>query len=771
MHLATGWRPRGHGAAATLVLLLLVVGGLSAGPAPDHPAAPSFRVPAAAPAANAPPSLPAATPAVRPAAAPSAWTDETPSLTLQPSTREGAAMVYDAADHYLLLFGGLAGTGGDLRDTWTYANGTWTNLTAKLAASPPARYKAGIAYDAKDGYVVLYGGLHSGTYLDDTWTFRAGVWTQVFPAQDPGYREDLGMTYDAHDGYVVLFGGDNQTGVDRNDTWRYSAGVWTNITDLSPSSPPAEETAPLTYDPNLGGVLFFGGLGPRGAMNQTWLFSDGRWSNLTASAGHAPSPREAPMLAYDAADGFDLLFGGLRYPNADGDSWIFENGRWSELTESPSPPARFDGTMAFTDGPGPGFASVVLFGGRTSSNGNQSDLDDTWTFKIPLTAELSVTPGAIDFGMAAQVSVAVAGGFAPYNVTWPELPSGCAGVVVPGNFSCAPDVAGDETLEARVTDAVNDTTATASVVLVVNPLPQLTLVGAPTVGPAPLAVNFTVALTGGTAPFLYAWSFGDQGSSAAPGNLSHTYETAGRYVATLAVTDAVGAVARSSGVQVDVTSALVANLTASAYTGVAPFTVAFQANATGGLAPYVYNWSDDNRPADASRAPNPSFTFTSAGVYRVVLVVTDALGATSSSETNLTILAPLTAGFVASFPQGALCSDGVPVAELVLSASPGGGVPPYTERWSVNGATLQGANASVALPGGLSTSVTLNVTDASGRSVESSQGVAAPTVSCSVSTSSPPPSVFNFLWIFAAALAVVVILEIIVLLSGRRKSP
>jgi PKD repeat protein len=58
----------------------------------------------------------------------------------------------------------------------------------------------------------------------------------------------------------------------------------------------------------------------------------------------------------------------------------------------------------------------------------------------------------------------------------------------------------------------------------------------PTTGPAPLTVQFSAALQGGTAPYQYSWTFGDGGTSteAAP---SHVYAADGSYNAVLAVVD------------------------------------------------------------------------------------------------------------------------------------------------------------------------------------------------------------------------------------------
>lgn len=64
----------------------------------------------------------------------------------------------------------------------------------------------------------------------------------------------------------------------------------------------------------------------------------------------------------------------------------------------------------------------------------------------------------------------------------------------------------------------------------------------PASGGAPLAVNFTGSASGGTAPYTYAWDFGD-GTSSTEQNPPHTYSASGSYPVTLTVTDATSATA------------------------------------------------------------------------------------------------------------------------------------------------------------------------------------------------------------------------------------
>src|SRR5439155_27344629 len=96
-----------------------------------------------------------------------------------PPSRFGAVMTYDAADGYLLLFGGASTVSGNSADTWKFKGGAWKQLTP--VTSPPGRNDAVMTFDAANGYVLLFGGLGFGGDLGDAWRFRAGHWTHVTP--------------------------------------------------------------------------------------------------------------------------------------------------------------------------------------------------------------------------------------------------------------------------------------------------------------------------------------------------------------------------------------------------------------------------------------------------------------------------------------------------------------------------------------------------------------------------------------------------------------
>jgi len=266
------------------------------------------------------------------------WVNLTATLAVSPSPRSEAGFAYDSVDGYVVLFGGVGGSGGDvaLNDTWTFHNLRWSELVTPTAPSP--RISPAMAWDPADGYVVLFGGgsfQNGSSYANDTWSFQGGVWTQVSTLGTvPTARDASAITYDGADGYVVLFGGWN--GVDRfNDTWTYLGGIWTELRPAVSPSPRLMGNGDIVYDPILRETILFGGKYLGNFYNETWSFVAGSWTNLTASLTLSPISRHNAGFVYLPTDGMLLLFGGETFwPQTLNDTWLFGDlSRASELVE------------------------------------------------------------------------------------------------------------------------------------------------------------------------------------------------------------------------------------------------------------------------------------------------------------------------------------------------------------------------------------------------------------------------------------------------------
>jgi hypothetical protein len=88
-----------------------------------------------------------------------------------------------------------------------------------------------------------------------------------------------------------------------------------------------------------------------------------------------PTARVAQAMAYDAATGTAVLFGGFGSQLV-GDTWAWDGTTWTKQAPATSPPARAEGAMAYDAATG----TAVLFGGYDLSHGLAHDLADTWTW-------------------------------------------------------------------------------------------------------------------------------------------------------------------------------------------------------------------------------------------------------------------------------------------------------------------------------------------------------------------------------------------------------
>lgn len=197
-----------------------------------------------------------------------------------------------------------------------------------------------------------------------------------FESTAPSPRGNYGIAYDEHDGYTVLFGGQSSNGV-FNDTWIFRNGTWSNITRTAGTAPLPRFDVSMAYDAADAEVVLFGGasvgFGGIVVYNDTWAFQNGRWS-LVAVSGPAPSARYEAGMAYSGVDRKIVMFGGYNgsYLN---DTWAYSGGSWASLTvvghTAPAPRRAPAVTYDAANG------SVVLFGGVDSS---ATGFNDTWRF-------------------------------------------------------------------------------------------------------------------------------------------------------------------------------------------------------------------------------------------------------------------------------------------------------------------------------------------------------------------------------------------------------
>lgn len=591
----------------------------------------------------------------------SAQTWSQPSPAVVPGGRNSSAAAYDLYRGVTTLFGGYAGTSTPLSDTWDYDGSTWVPRITLV--SPAPRWGHGMVFDSKRGCVVLFGGWDGSAMRNDTWEWNGLGWTPRAIANPPTARGYFGMAYDAARGVVVVAGGlasgSIGNGVYRGDTWEYDGTTWSQ---RFPSYQPIRRCAPaVAWDETRRETLLFGGHDGAQALGDLWAWNGSAWA-LRSAAG--PSARLAAAFAFDGNCGRAVLHGGAdaTFATNYGDGWAWDGQQWAQLT-GPQPSARHGAVMVHDAQRG----QVVAWGGLDAA-GFRSD---TWELGAPCAREMATLASPV-LGQTARFRYAYPPGSAAGHVALTLFTPRLAGTIplsilgLPSIGACRVDLSNvllqpaallgptghlstavaipanpvftGIQLDVQTVDvdlatltlrwAANDeevtTLATAA------GLPVAGFTATPTSGSAPLTVTFGNASSGASS---YEWDFGDGTFSTLANPPAKTY-VGGSYTVSLAAFGPAGASYVEQQIVATGASAVpVVSFTATPTTGGAPLVVQFTDTST--QAPTAWQWDFDNDGVVDSTLQNPSWTYTSDGLFSVRLVATNFLGQGSLTRSHL----------------------------------------------------------------------------------------------------------------------------------------
>jgi len=152
-------------------------------------------------------------------------------------------------------------------------------------------------------------------------------------------------------------------------------------------------------------------------------------------------------------------------------------------------------------------------------------------------------------------------------------------------------------------------------------------IGSPTTGDAPLRVQFLDASSG--RPSMWAWDFGDGGTSSAVADPVHTYTKPGKYTVKLAassLTNGTSTKVREAYIIVRDPTPISTDFIGHPTNGYAPLDVQFSDCTIGN--PDIWKW--DFGDGSTSKIQNPNHTYQRPGKYTVTLNASTALGGTST---------------------------------------------------------------------------------------------------------------------------------------------
>jgi hypothetical protein len=423
------------------------------------------------------------------------WTELT--VPTAPSPRAGEGMAYDPSLNSIIMFGGCtSGFYSNLscvptNETWLYHDGAWSQVHP--TTSPPARVSPLLTYDAADGYLLLFGGASGNATrqcFNDTWEFTGSNWVQIRTTTAP-VGCDIEGAYDPADGYVVLLDSNGTYSVEpqTNATWKYLSGEWTLLSVGTGPSPMAQ--AAIDFEGTLNTTVLYGGWycvtpsGPCNSFNVTWLYRAGVWSS-TQSPG-SPSNRNGEMFAYDPVLDASVLFGGRLASTWYNDTWEYSDGAWSDLTAlTTAPPPRSGAGLVYY----PPDHALLLFGGYSPGYTSSGYENDVWEFAVPpvpVVNSFGETSQSVTVGAGVELVAGVTSRAGPVSYVYTGLPPGCSSLNA-SVLLCFPTSAGNYTVTVTVTDPYGQT-ASASVLLKVvaaaSPSPGPTGPQGPSGSPGP----------------------------------------------------------------------------------------------------------------------------------------------------------------------------------------------------------------------------------------------------------------------------------------------
>jgi len=266
-------------------------------------------------------------------------------LGLQIVGPHGMLHAYDGQSRRLILFSGVRGDSSCelaaswiFQDTWAWDGNGWTKLHP--ASSPLGRSFGAFAFDAHRGETVLFGGGSANSDLQrlDTWVWDGTNWRMKRPVTYPSAPAGS-ATYDASLSGVVAL-------TDR--AWLWDGTNWAAMPGDVPTG--AWQYA-LADDPAHHQLVLYGTFArSTGTSYETWTWDGAAWQ--LRRPAHPPAAG-TPYAAYDPVHNDVLMFDGATY------SW---NGvDWTQEHPAISPRPRLFASMAYDAAIG----RIVLFGGKS----------------------------------------------------------------------------------------------------------------------------------------------------------------------------------------------------------------------------------------------------------------------------------------------------------------------------------------------------------------------------------------------------------------------
>lgn len=283
-----------------------------------------------------------------------------------PDQRSLHTMAFDAARGVVVMYGGVDADGDLLEDLWAWDGRAWRELPPDGEAPPPLNFHS-MAYDARRGRVVLFGGCLDSecvAFNPDTYEWDGSSWHRRSGEGAGLPRIQAATTFDASSGSVFAYGGSTDLLLPSGTLSRFDGARWTALSESLTSGLITAVSGQL-YALGDGRLLLIGGIGLSPSL--VWIWDGAAWSPVD-TPGRQPVRRFFAAGAYDPIRREALLSGGVEvddFGNLSGvldETWIFDGTRWRDVFErgeGPRPAPRLTHGLAAD----PSLGEVVLAGG------------------------------------------------------------------------------------------------------------------------------------------------------------------------------------------------------------------------------------------------------------------------------------------------------------------------------------------------------------------------------------------------------------------------
>ncbi|MEI7658591.1 MAG: immunoglobulin domain-containing protein [Phycisphaerae bacterium] len=674
-----------------------------------------------------------------------AWTQV---ASTGPTARIGAAMTFDSVRNRVVLFGGMAADGSLLDDLWEWDGTAWSQPVASVRPQP--RFATAMAFDPVRGRSVMFGGYQYATgYLRDTWEWDGSAWAQV-ASTGPAARYYHSLAYNPRQGGVVLYGGSINVST-FSDAAVWNGLAWVACTATGTPSP--RWALAGSFDPDAGRMIYTGGGGNGGRdtpYSEATSIADALFVATQPVASVSPCEGSAAIgllsfgVSAPSAITYQWRKGGVDVPGATsallsfnpvsaanaGTYTCIATSSCGSIESSPSTvivqtrpvftqqPASVTSCSglpvsltAVATGSGPityqwskggvpldgATSSTLSIGTLTASNAGTyactatgpcgSVVSSSVDITVQLAPFIATQPSSASVCQAQPAALTVvAGGTGPFSYVWKRN-----GTVVSGATSATITFA--SVTVANAGNYVCEVTGTCGTVasnvatLSVNVGPSVTTQPSNVSVCASAAASFAVTATG-TGTLAYQWRKGGVNISGATSSsysvASASSGDAGSY--DCVVTNACGSVT-SSAATLTVNTAPSITTQPAASTSCVGSGASFTVAATG-TSPLTYQWRRGG--VNISGATSATYSIASvvagsAGSYDCV--VTNACGSVTSSAVTLTVNTPAS---ITTQPAATTSCVGSGASFTVAAT----GTSPLTYQWRKGGSNISGATSA-----------------------------------------------------------------------------